>query len=263
VVTVHDLAFLRFKLHRANKRNYLAAMTRLSIRRAAHVITVSEFTRHEVIELLGVHPATVSAVPNGKDERFVPADQAVARRFREVKGLPERYLLFIGTLEPRKNLPTLLRAYACVKDAIDMPLVIGGGKGWWFDEIFRLVKELQIEAHVKFLGFVPADELPLYYGSATALVYPSLYEGFGLPPLEALASGLPVITSDAGAIAEVVADAAICVPALDATALADALVRVAKDDSLRSALRTKGLIRAAEFSWSRAAQATLNILKSI
>jgi glycosyltransferase involved in cell wall biosynthesis len=144
-----------------------------------------------------------------------------------------------------------------------MPLLIGGGKGWWFQETFDLVKTLQVSDQVRFLGFVPADELPLYYATATALVYPSLYEGFGLPPLEALASGLPVVTSDARAVREVVGDAAICVPAMDAVALAGALVRITEDENLRQQLRCRGLIRAASYSWSRAAMETLAVLKSV
>lgn len=263
VVTVHDLAFLRFNVHRTAKRNYLAAMTRASVRRANHIITVSEFTRQEVIELLDVHPRLVTAIPNGRDERMAPLDVAVTTAFRERKQLPPRFLLFIGTLEPRKNLPTLLRAYAAAKDRLGMPLLIGGGKGWWFQETFDLVKTLGISDQIRFLGFVPAEELPLYYATATALVYPSLYEGFGLPPLEALASGLPVVTSDARAVCEVVGDAAISVPALDADALAGALIRITQDETLRQELRRRGLVRAESYSWERAAGETLKLLKTI
>ena len=263
VVTVHDLAFLRFKLHRPSRRNYLTAMTRISVRRAAHVITVSEFTRQEVIDLLGVNPASVTAVPNGYDERLSPLPPATAEAFRREKQLPPEFLLFIGTLEPRKNLPTLLRAYAAVRDRVHMPLLIGGGKGWWFEEVFDLVKRLRIEDRVQFLGFVLAEELPLYYATATALIYPSLYEGFGLPPLEAMASGLPVITSDAGAIQEVVADAALVIPALDVAALSEALLRITSDANLRARFRGLGLVRARQFSWERAAERTLGILTAV
>jgi glycosyltransferase involved in cell wall biosynthesis len=263
VVTVHDLAFLRFNVHRTAKRKYLSVMTRASVRRANHVITVSEFTRQEVIDLLNVHPERVTAIPNGRDERMTPLDADAAQAFRVRKQLPSRFLLFIGTLEPRKNLPTLLRAYATAKDRLDMPLLIGGGKGWWFQEIFDLVKSLGITDKVRFLGFVPAEELPRYYATATALVYPSLYEGFGLPPLEALASGLPVVTSDARAVCEVVGDAAISVPALDADALAGALIRITQDEALRQQLRSRGLIRAENYSWERAAKETLHLLRRI
>jgi glycosyltransferase involved in cell wall biosynthesis len=263
VVTVHDLAFLRFNVHRGAKRRYLSAMTRASVRRANHIITVSNFTRQEVIELLNVHPQHVTAIPNGRDERMAPVDLGAAEAFRARKQLPSAFLLFVGTLEPRKNLSTLLRAYAAAKDRLQMPLLIGGGKGWWYQETFDLVKTLGIADRVRFLGFVPADELPLYYATATALVYPSLYEGFGLPPLEALASGLPVVTSDAHAVREVVGDAAISVPAMDADALAHALIRITQDEPLRQELRRRGLARAENYSWERAAADTLTLLKRI
>jgi glycosyltransferase involved in cell wall biosynthesis len=238
-------------------------MSRASARRADHIIAVSEFTRQEVIELLGVHPKRVTAIPNGRDERMTPLSPDVTQSFRSRHNLPEKFLLFIGTLEPRKNLPTLLRAYAAVARRLDMPLYIGGGKGWWFQEIFDLVKALQIQDSVRFLGFVPGEDLPFYYATATALVYPSLYEGFGLPPLEALATGLPVVTSDARAVREVVGDAAVCVPAMDAGALAHALIRITEDTALREELRTKGLARAINYCWAKAAGQTLAVLKSV
>jgi glycosyltransferase involved in cell wall biosynthesis len=238
-------------------------MSRASARRADHIITVSEFTRQEVIELLGVHPKRVTAIPNGRDERMTPLASDVTQSFRTRHNLPKNFLLFIGTLEPRKNLPTLLRAYASVARRLNMPLFIGGGKGWWFQEVFDLVKALQIQDSVRFLGFVPGEDLPFYYATATALVYPSLYEGFGLPPLEALATGLPVVTSDARAVREVVGDAAICVPAMDAGALAHALIRITEDMALREELRTKGLARATNYCWARAASQTLAVLKNV
>jgi glycosyltransferase involved in cell wall biosynthesis len=139
VVTVHDLAFLRFNLHRPSKRKYLSAMTRLSVRRAAHVITVSEFTRNEVINLLGANPQKVTAISNGIDERFVALDPAVIENFRVEKALPSRFLLFVGTLEPRKNIPTLIRAFEAAKEKLGMPLLVVGGKGWHFEGIFKLV----------------------------------------------------------------------------------------------------------------------------
>ncbi len=263
VVTVHDLAFLRFRLHQPAKRLYLAALTRVSVRRAAHVITVSEFTRREVLDLLGVPPAKVTAIPNGRDPRFQPVDESTLAAFRARMRLPPRFLLFVGTLEPRKNVPTLLRAYARVKERLRLPLVIGGGKGWLYDEIFALVRELSINDEVRFLGFVDRDDLPLLYAAATAFVYPSLYEGFGFPPLEAMASGTPVVVSDAGSLQEVVGDAGMIVPARDVDALAESLVRVTHDDAWRAELRARGLRRARQFCWEDAAAATVDILRQV
>ena len=263
VVTVHDLAFLRFDLHKPAKRRYLTAFTKLSVRRAAHVITVSEFTRHEVLELLNVPAAKVTAIPNGRDERFQPVDPHVVAEFRARHQLPSEFLLFVGTLEPRKNVTTLLRAYARVRSEVKMPLLIGGGKGWRFDDIFALVQELGLEQDVRFLGFVAIDELPLFYAAATAFVYPSLYEGFGFPPLEAFAMGTPVVTSDAASLPEVAGDAALLVPPRDVSALAAALVRITQDTALRADLRAKGLARVQQFSWAHTAAKTLAVLRQV
>jgi glycosyltransferase involved in cell wall biosynthesis len=261
VVTVHDLAFLRFNLHKAAKRRYLSLLTRLSVQRAAHVITVSEFTRREVLELLRVPPGKVTAAPNGRKEDFGPLDPAAIEQFRQRKNLPSRFLLTVGTLEPRKNITTLIRAYAEARDRLELPLLIGGGKGWLYDEIFALVRELALEQRVRFIGFIPREELQLYYAAATAFVYPSLYEGFGLPLLEAMATGTPVVTSDAGASLEVAGDAALIVSAKDAEQLAKALVRISSDQALRDELRAKGFAQAQRFSWQQAAQTTLDVLR--
>jgi glycosyltransferase involved in cell wall biosynthesis len=263
VVTVHDLAFLRFNLHQPAKRRYLSLLTRLSVKRAAHVITVSEFTRREVLALLHVPPQKVTAIPNGRKEQFVPVDSAVVETFRQHKALPSRFLLTVGTLEPRKNIVTLIRAYAQARDRLDLPLLIGGGKGWLYDDMFVLVRELGLEQDVRFIGFIPGDELQLYYAAAHAFIYPSLYEGFGLPLLEAMAIGTPVVASDAGALIEVASDAALTVPATDVAALADALVRITDDDRLRAELRSRGFAQAQRFSWERAAQATLEVLRQV
>lgn len=263
VVTVHDLAFLRFNLHQPAKRRYLTALTRRSVQRAAHVITVSEFTRREVLELLGVDPARVTAIPNGRDDRFAPVDAATLERFRTERGLPPRFVLFLGTLEPRKNVTTLIRAYAQARAELNMPLLIGGGKGWLYEDVFALVRELGLEQSVQFTGFIDSDALPLYYAAATAFVYPSLYEGFGFPPLEAMATGTPVIVSTAAALTEVAGDAALAVPPQDVDALAAALQRITGDETLRTELRTRGLERAQQFSWRRAADETLRVLRGV
>lgn len=264
VVTVHDLAFLRFpERFRPARRRYLALLARASVRRAAHVLTVSEFTRREVIDLLGVPAGKVTATPNGRDERLGPLPAEAVAGFRAAHKLPETFMLFLATLEPRKNLLTLLRAYAAARDTLRMPLIVAGGKGWMYEPIFKLVEELDLRDHVRFAGFVPPDELGLWYNAATAFVYPSLYEGFGLPPLEALQCGTPVITSNVTSLPEVVGDAAITVDPTDVTALADALVRVATEPGLRDELRERGPRQAAKFSWERTAAGTLAVLRAV
>ncbi|HEY0604929.1 MAG TPA: glycosyltransferase family 1 protein [Herpetosiphonaceae bacterium] len=261
IVMVHDLAFLRYKLHKPAKRFYLSVLTWLSVKRASHVLTVSEFTRREVMELLHVPDYKVAAVPNGRKEDFGPVEPEVVAQFRAQNDLPPQFLLTVGTLEPRKNISTLIRAYAEAKDRLGMPLLIGGGKGWLYDEIFALVNELGLQQDVRFIGFIPREQLQLYYAAATAFVYPSLYEGFGLPLLEAMSVGTPVVTSDAGALVEVAGDAALIVPATDVPQMAEALVRISQDESLRAELRAKGLDRAQKFSWHAAAKETLHWLQ--
>jgi len=226
------------------------------------VLTVSEFTRREVIELLGVAPEKVTAVPNGADERIGPVAPGVVDEFRKAKELPEQFLLFLSTLEPRKNLATLLRAYARRREAIGMPLIVAGGKGWLYEPIFELVKELDLGDAVRFVGFVPGDELGLWYNAATAFVYPSLYEGFGLPPLEAMQCGTPVVTSHAASLPEVVGDAALLVKPMSVEDWSEALVRVATDSALRDDLRERGLRQARQFTWERAASGTLAALRA-
>ncbi len=172
-------------------------------------------------------------------------------------------MLYLGTLEPRKNIPNLLRAYAKVKHEVGMPLLIGGGKGWNFDEIFSTYEQLQLHDSVSFLGYVPGEELPLWYNAATAFIYPSRYEGFGIPPLEAMASGTPVLTTNATSIPEVVGDAAIQVDPDDLEQMAQELVRIANDASLRDDLRERGLLRAQAFSWENLAKATLDVYRKV
>ena len=263
VVCIHDLAFLRFpdRLLPA-KRWYQTMLTWLSVRRAAHVLTVSEFTRREVIELLRVAPEKVTVTPNGRDERIGPIDRDMVEEFRRVHQLPARFLLFLGTIEPRKNLLTLLRAYARRREELDMPLIVAGGKGWLYEPIFDIVEELGLRDRVRFAGFVPGEELGLWYNAATAFVFPSVYEGFGLPPLEAMQCGTPVIASNTASLPEVVGDAALTVDPLSVEELGAALVRVATDATLREELRRRGLRQAERFSWERTAAGTLDALRA-
>jgi glycosyltransferase involved in cell wall biosynthesis len=166
--------------------------------------------------------------------------------------LPQRFVLYVGTLEPRKNLGTLIRAFAQVhRQDSSLKLALAGGKGWGYDAIFQAVRESGLAGEVLFPGFVPPDELPLWYGAAAAFAYPSLYEGFGLPVLEALACGAPVVTSDGSSLPEAAGDAALQVDATDVDALAGALGRLLTDAALRADLRQRGLTHAARFTAER------------
>jgi glycosyltransferase involved in cell wall biosynthesis len=258
VVTVHDLAFIRFpQTFRAYNRNYLDLATRVSVRRASRILAVSEHTKREVVGLLGVPAERVVITPNAVRAHFrVPSAEALAA-FRQRKDLPERFVFYVGTLEPRKNLTTLLDAYSQVARSLDVPLLVGGGKGWLYDGVFERLEKLGLRDRVHFVGYIEEDELPLWYAAAHVFVFPSLYEGFGMPPLEAMACGTPVVTSNAASLPEVVGDAGLMVAPLDTDALADALLRLLRDNQLHALLRERGLTRARHFSWHTTAERTL------
>ena len=262
VVTVYDLSFLRFpQSARPLNRLYLSLFTRWSVQKARRVIAISESTRQDVIELLGKPPEEVEVVYCGVDERFCPQDAAAVEAFRHEKGLPERFILFLGTLEPRKNIISLLKAYArLAASGGSIPaLVIAGAKGWFYREIFAAVEKLDLEERVIFAGYVPEKEKMLWYSAAEVFVYPSLFEGFGLPPLEAMACGTPVIVSDTSSLPEVVGDAGLQVPSTDVEALAEAMATILHSSAVRAEWQKRGLDRAASFSWRESARQTLGV----
>jgi glycosyltransferase involved in cell wall biosynthesis len=191
-------------------------------------------------------------------------DREVIRAWKARRGLPERMVLFVGTLEPRKNLPLLLEAYARLRQTgCTHTLVVAGGKGWYYQAIEATVERLGLRDAVLFPGFVPDEELPLWYNAAELFVYPSLYEGFGLPPLEAMACGTPVITSNAASLPEVVGDAGVVVDAHDVTALARAMADLLGDAERRRRLRAAGLARARQFTWRATANRTAALYHEI
>ncbi|HET7035356.1 MAG TPA: glycosyltransferase family 1 protein [Thermomicrobiaceae bacterium] len=254
VVTVHDLAFLRYpEQYPGAKQRYLRWMTRRTVEHAARVIAVSEHTRRDILSSYHVAPERVVVVPNGVGPEFRPAgDSDETQALRAAHGLPPEFVLFVGTLQPRKNLIGLLRAWARVES--DAPLVIVGAPGWQYQPIFDEVRALGIGERVIFTGY--AGDLAPWYRAATVFVYPSLYEGFGLPVIEAMACGTPVVTSNLSALPEVAGDAALTVDPEDRDALAGAIARLLGDAELRASLRERGLARAGHFSWERTARET-------
>jgi glycosyltransferase involved in cell wall biosynthesis len=257
VVTIHDLAFLAHpEALSATRRRYLTVLTALSARRAARIIAVSAFTRDEIVRHLRVPASKIAVVHNAVDRSFapLPADEIAA--FRAAQRLPARTILCVGTLEPRKNLVGLLDAFALLAPQTDAELIVVGGQGWLYDAALARVAALDLTGRVRFTGFVPDEDLPRWYNAATAFVYPSVYEGFGLPPLEALACGAPTVTGAGTAMAEVVGDAALLVDPRDPAALAAALRRLLDDAALRATLRERGPRQAARFTWAHAAAAT-------
>jgi glycosyltransferase involved in cell wall biosynthesis len=269
VITVLDLSFLRFpQAFKGPNRLYLTRMTRISARRARAVIAISESTRQDVISLLGVPAERVHCVYCGVDPSFCPLPAPDVEVFRREKELPERFILFLSTIEPRKNVVTLVDAFAeLVALAPDVMagvcLVIAGGRGWLADPVYARVEELGMQDRIRFTGYVPEGDKRLWYNAATCFCYPSLYEGFGLPPLEAMACGVPVITSNASSLPEVVGDAGLTVAPRDTAALAEALHRVLSDSALHAEMAGKSLARAQRFSWTETARQTAQIYRLV
>ena len=263
VVTIHDLAFLQYpEQYPAMQRRYLERMTRLSTQRASRVIAVSEYTARDVSVRLGVPESRVVAVPNGVTAEFYPRDGSdELARFRRKNELPDEFILFLGTLQPRKNLPGLIRAYARLQPSERLPLYVVGGEGWMYSEIFHEVKRLGLEDVVRFPGYAASETLPLWYSAATAFVYPSFYEGFGLPVLEAMACGTPVVTSDRTSLPEVVGSTGLLIDPDDPDSIAEALRRLTSDADLRASLARSGRERASQFTWQRTARETAAVYR--
>ncbi len=258
IITVHDLSFLSYpQSFPALNRVYLRAFTRLSVHRARRIIAVSESTKHDLIRYYGISPAKVDVVHNGVDPDFRPVPSAKVADFRRQHKLPDRFILFVGTLEPRKNVTCLIEAYARLPGSRP-PLMLLGGKGWLYDEIFSRVEMLNLQDEVIFVGYVPAEELPLWYNAASLFVYPSLYEGFGLPPLEAMACGTPVVTSAASSLPEVVGQAGLLADPTSSEALAAAMEQVLAHPDVQEEMGRAGLVRAKNFSWQRTAACTVD-----
>jgi glycosyltransferase involved in cell wall biosynthesis len=266
VVTVYDLSFLRFpEVYNRPNRFYLGTFTPPSLRRADRVITISEDARRDVIELCGVAPERVTPILLAADDRFRPAPSAEIAAFRARHNLPERIVLYLGTLQPRKNIETLVRAYARLREqgSDDHVLVLAGPRGWQYEPIFDLIRQLGVEPYVQLPGFVPDEEQALWYSSATVFAFPSRYEGFGLPLLEAMACGAPVVSSSASSLPEVVGDAGLLVDPSDVEGWCQALRQLLEDEPRRQALATAGQVRAQSFSWRRMAQETVQVYREV
>ncbi len=261
IVTVHDLSFLRVpSCADPRLRAFLTAEVPKAVARARHVLADSENTRRDVIELLAVPPEKVSVVPAGIGPEFRRVkDEARLTAVRIRYGLPQHFILSVGKLEPRKNFVRLIQAYALLRRRRAPPhhLVIAGGRGWLYEDILREPDRQGVAGWVHFPGFVADEDLPAVYSLADAFAFPSLYEGFGIPPLEALACGVPTVVADNSSLPEVVGEAALRVPAEDVTALAEALDRLLRDAAWRERTQSAGPAQAGRFTWEAAAEKLL------
>lgn len=265
VLTVHDLIFRQLpEHHKPLNRWYLNWTMPLYCRRADHIIAVSEATRRDLIAAYDLPAEKITVVHEAASPRFTPQSLAAHAQARTRYTLPEAYLLYVGTIEPRKNLGRLLAAWAPLHQAGECPpLVLVGKRGWLSEGFFAALEGSPARDGVILTGYVPDEDLPAIYSAATAFVWPSLYEGFGLPPLEAMASGTPVVCSDASSMPEVVGDAALLFNATSEEAIRDALRKIVQDAALREDLRERGTARAQAFSWSRAAEETLDVYERV
>jgi len=256
LLTVHDLSFIRDPESAVPVlRDYLNKVVPRSVARADHVLADSLATRADLVELYDTPPEKISVLYCGVNEVFQPVRDAEAlRAVRTRYHLGEApFIVAVGTLQPRKNYPRLIQAFAQLGER-EANLVIAGGKGWMYDAVFAEVERLGLGERVIFPGFVADDDLPALYSAARVLAYPSTYEGFGLPILEAFACGTPVVTSTASCLPEVAGGAALLVPATDVPALAEALRLAYGDTAVRDRLIQAGAIRARQFSWKDSAR---------
>ncbi len=256
IVTIHDCIHLRFPQYLPNRLAYVYARAQLwsATRRARRVLTVSQASKQDIVRFFDVPESKVTVIPNAIDERFrqPPPDEDLVR-VRERYQLPDRFILYAGNVKPHKNLARLIDAFAAVRRRgfDDVGLLLSGSEVSQHATLRRAVHRYNLHKHVRFLGYQTTRTLAALYRLADLFVFPSLYEGFGLSPLEAIASGTPVVASNVSSLPEVLGDAAVLVDPLDASAIADGITRVLEDADLRDRLRRKGLARASRFSWEQ------------
>lgn len=266
VITIHDLNFLYYpKFLTAESRRYYNQQIEWAIQKADHIMADSHTTKNDLVSLLEVEEGKVTVAHLAAAQAFQTLQGEDANTVAARYELQPSFLLFVGTLEPRKNVPGLLRAYRILLEegATTAPLVLLGGRGWLYDDIFERVEALNLTEQVHFLHDVPDSDLPAIYNAASLLVTPSFYEGFGLPALEAMACGTPVVAADRASLPEVVGEAGLLVNPDDPADIAQALARVLDDSSLRSQMRERGLAQAERFTWEKTAQATLEVYRDV
>ncbi len=265
VLTVHDLIFRLFPQHHKRLNFwYLNVTMPLYCRRAGAIIAVSEATKRDLMRLYGVEESRITVVREAAAPQFTPPSPDHVERVRIRYGLPDRYVLRVGTIEPRKNLDRLLEVIQQLRKGGEaIPLVIVGSKGWLYQRFFRRLDELALGDLVHLPGYIPDADLPAVYGGATLAVEPSLSEGFGLPVLEAMACGVPVVCSRTSSLPEVGGEAARYFDPSEVSSIAHEILTVWRDAVLRDAMRQAGLARAARFSWERAAQETMTVYEAV
>ncbi len=260
--SVYDLSLRRYRDTHPKERVWLFEyFIKTRLRYARHILTISEFVRREIMDAFKLPPGMVTAVPLAPDPLFVPCGDEFVKAVRCSYNLPESYLVFVGSLEPRKNIDLLIDALAMA--GTDIPLVLVGWRGWGEKRWLEKTEGKQLKNRVYLTGHVPDNDLRAIYSGAKALVYPSLYEGFGLPIVEAMACNCPVICSNAASMPEVAGDAAILIDPARSDELAHAIETIVHDTDKRNDLVKTGAQRAAGFTWEKTARQTLEVMKRV
>ena len=269
VVSIHDLSFEHLpQTFKRRSRTQLRLTVRHSARRAARILSLSEHTRSDIVETYGIEPDRIEAIPLAAPDHFrMVIDKRELQRVRHNYGIEGDYILSVGSIQPRKNLARLIKAYAqlrgdCSADKLPK-LVLAGKCAWLYDETLRALDQAGVKDSVILTGYVPESDLPALYSSALCFVYPSYFEGFGLPPLEAMKCGVPVVVGNRTSLPEVVGDAGLTVDPFDVDAIAGAIRRLLNDSTLRAELSQKGAERASTFTWQETARQTLQIYQDV
>ena len=269
VVSIHDLSFEHLpQTFKRRSRTQLRLTVRHSARRAARILSLSQHTRRDIMETYGIDSKRIEAIPLAAPDHFrMVTDYRELQRVRHIYGIDGDYILSVGSIQPRKNLARLIKAYASLRgdSSIDkLPkLVLVGKCGWLYDETLRTLNETGVKDTVVLTGYVPEADLPALYSSALCFVYPSYFEGFGLPPLEAMKCGAPVIVGNRTSLPEVVGDAGLTVDPFDVDAIAGAIMKLISDSSLRKELSQMGQERASTFTWRDTARKTLRVYQEV
>ena len=267
VLTIHDLISHYFPQNMpSGSRLYFSRWMPLTYKKAKKIIAISENTKRDIISLLKIPEEKIVVIHSAVSDDFKPISNSnIINRVKEKYQTGENYILDVGTLEPRKNLPFLVRAYhKAINDGnIKHNLVLTGKKGWYYENLFDLIKELKLEDRVILPGYVADEDLPALYNGADLFCFPSLYEGFGFPPLEALSCGTPVIAARNSSIPEVIGEAGILLDDYNKSLWANNMIRVLTDKKMANVLREKGLAQAKKFSWEKTAQATAKVYREV
>ncbi|KPU43695.1 spore coat protein SA [Oxobacter pfennigii] len=265
LTTIHDLTFLKYpETFPAKNRKLKTFLTPYSIKRSEKIITISENTKSDIINFFPEAQGKIKVIYPGKGDYRRVENFSIIEKVKIKYNLPDNYILFVGTMEPRKNISRLIEAFEIIySHNKDISLVLLGGKGWLYKEIFNKIEYSKAKSNIRYIGYAAQADMPAIYSGSNMLVYPSLYEGFGLPPLEAMSCGVPVIVSDTSSLPEVVGDAGLYIDPYNVESISERINNFLIDSNLREECIRKGLLRADKFNWDSTAEQIIDIYREI